>query len=179
MDFKGRDARQPFFFHGFQKWKLKNFSKRIRSVETSKGWFYLKLLEDSKVIVANVGEEKRGRRLAAKFADNFFFLINIFFSTNRMWEGTSNLLLIKGKDEKRSLNWTHFGGLDISLLFVLYILIFFKFFRRSTLESLRILWWLQFFFREKRPSIWLIARNLEFETGRIRGTRNKWISDRD
>lgn len=74
-DFKGRDARQPFFFHGFQKWKLKNFSKRIRSVETGtlKGWFYLKLLEDSKLIVANVGEEKRGRKLAAKFADNFSF----------------------------------------------------------------------------------------------------------
>lgn len=38
------------------------------------------------------------------------------------------LFLIKSEDEKRSLNWTHFGVLDISLLFVLCILIIFFFF---------------------------------------------------
>lgn len=38
------------------------------------------------------------------------------------------LFLIKSEDEERSLNWTHFGVLDISLLFVLCILIIFFFF---------------------------------------------------
>lgn len=53
--------------------EIEEFFKVNVEMGTSKGWFYLKLLEDSKVIVANVGEEKRGRKLAAKFADNFSF----------------------------------------------------------------------------------------------------------
>lgn len=152
----------------FQKANTTLYWERQRggSIDVSRS----KLLEGSKVVaVRNVGEKKK--KGAENWPQNLLTFFSFLIKSILSFVIVRVIFLIKGEEERSDLRSMHFAIFSSNLLY----LIFSSFFRRSMLESLWIFAVITVSRERGGPSIWLIARNPEFETGGNSREANKWI----